>query len=212
MTTLIVVTGKTVSIEILVTVSGYRLTITKPTPKKCPIKVPTNTMSLKQLIQVRLTVINLQCSYLTYLIGLQFLKEHNMNFFPEPDALWYIDGMSDIKHDAMCSHTYLCIGQFCQTHQFRRSAWNVLANCREAIISSRQVIENRAAEQFVEVKITPHDSYFVRVEELCTSLDEVSLFYHLAPPDQEVSVSFYICILQSHLVPSSSEKPVKIAN
>lgn len=110
-----------------------------------------------------------------------------MNFFPEPDAFWYINENIEVKHDAMCNHTYLCIGHFCQTHQFRRSAWNVHADRRVAILLSRQIIENRAAEQFVEVKITPHDAYFVHVEELCTSLDQVSLFYHLAPPDQEVS-------------------------
>lgn len=130
-------------------------------------------------------------------MDLQFLREHNMNFFPELDAFWYINGMSNVKHDAMCNHTYLCIGHFCQTHQFRRSAWNVLANRREAIVLSRQIIENRAAEQFVEVKITPHDAYIVRVEELCTSLDEVSLFHHLTPPDQEVRVSFYFYFITS---------------
>lgn len=111
-----------------------------------------------------------------------------MNFFPEPDAFWYINGTINVKHEAMCYHTYLCIGQFCQTHQFQRSAWNVLANRREAIILSRQIIENRAPEPFAEVKITPHDAYFVRVEELCTSLDIVSLFHHMVPPEQEVSV------------------------
>lgn len=113
-----------------------------------------------------------------------------MNFFPEPDAFWYMNGSINVKHDAMCNHTYLCIGHFCQTHQFCRSAWNVLANCSEAIVLSRQIIEKRAPEPLVEVKITPHDAYFVRVEELCTSLDEVSLHYHLAPPDQEVSSYF----------------------
>lgn len=79
------------------------------------------------------------------------------------------------------------MAHFCQTHQFQWSKWNRLGDRRIAVMMSRQMLENRLPEDFAEIKITPGDAYFVRTEELCTTLDTVVLEYHLEPAVQEVS-------------------------
>lgn len=116
----------------------------------------------------------------------KFLKKSNMNIFPERDTVWYTAD-AHVKHEAMCDHSYKCMGHFCQTHQFTWSQWNRLSDRRIAIVKTRQIVENRQPEPYAELKITPSDAYFVSVEELCTPLDQVQLAYSLVPPEQEVS-------------------------
>lgn len=65
-----------------------------------------------------------------------------MNIFAEIDGMWYVENIS-YKDQSMADHVYKCMGQFCMTHEFKRSTWNSKVGRREAIISVRELIKDQ---------------------------------------------------------------------
>uniref|UniRef100_A0A1A9WBK4 CASC1 C-terminal domain-containing protein n=1 Tax=Glossina brevipalpis TaxID=37001 RepID=A0A1A9WBK4_9MUSC len=106
----------------------------------------------------------------------KILKEKNLNIFPDSDASFYIEnGYYSEKHLATETHTYCCMALHSCFIKFSSSIWNRLAKRRDIILKFLQYEENPSA--VVQVHITPEETRFVEVTEICTKGDEVKLAY-----------------------------------
>uniref|UniRef100_A0A1A9VH26 CASC1 C-terminal domain-containing protein n=1 Tax=Glossina austeni TaxID=7395 RepID=A0A1A9VH26_GLOAU len=106
----------------------------------------------------------------------KIFKEKNINIFPENDASFYIEeGCYSEKHLAMEMHTYCCMALHSCLMKFSSSAWNRLAKRRDIILQFVQCEENPSAT--VQVRITPEQTTFVEVTEICAENDEVKLAF-----------------------------------
>lgn len=185
----ITLSGTAIRLELIVSAEGFRLQILRPRVK--PRRESDDWLTLGELRS--------------------FLHRHNMNIFPDVDTFAYVQRADrpelrlSYKHEPMANHTYAAMGYFCQTHHFQRSVWNRLAGRREAIVQVRQIVENRAAEPFAAVRVTPADAYGVRVEEVCTALTELVLEYHMEPAVQEFSCDMFE-LLTAQSVDKSKKK------
>ncbi|XP_062565797.1 uncharacterized protein LOC134228052 [Armigeres subalbatus] len=155
-------------LNINVTKSGYALEF-QANPQD--ITPPSQELSLDELVK--------------YLIGI------NVNIFPDVDAPFYVSGMTTPKHESMENHSLKCMSAFCLTHNFSNCFWNQYAPFREVLFQSRQVIEGCPEQQLVTVLASPLKAAMVRVEEMCSPLDEVILAYHPTPENQSYYPDVY---------------------
>lgn len=180
-----ILTGREIKLEVTVSPDGYRLFIVKPRLLIYPYAPSTETW---------FTLPQLQAA----------LRERNMDIFPDIDAVAYAQKSADMslpddevplsyKHEPTVNHIYSTMGYYCQTHNFMRSLWNRLSGRREAVLIVHKQNEAGKSGAAVEpalpmqVLVTPERVECVRVEELCTELDQVKLRYPLDPPEQSVS-------------------------
>uniref|UniRef100_A0A1B0GEQ4 CASC1 C-terminal domain-containing protein n=1 Tax=Glossina morsitans morsitans TaxID=37546 RepID=A0A1B0GEQ4_GLOMM len=106
----------------------------------------------------------------------KIFKEKNINVFPENDASFYIEeGYYSEKHLATEMHTYCCMALHSCRMKFSSSTWNRLAKRRDIILQFVQCEENPSAT--VQVHITPEETRFVEVTEICDESDEVKLAF-----------------------------------
>uniref|UniRef100_A0A1A9ZGF4 CASC1 C-terminal domain-containing protein n=1 Tax=Glossina pallidipes TaxID=7398 RepID=A0A1A9ZGF4_GLOPL len=106
----------------------------------------------------------------------KIFKEKNINIFPENDASFYIEeGYYSQKHLATEMHTYCCMALHSCLMKFSSSAWNRLAKRRDIILQFVRCEENPSAT--VQVHITPEETRFVEVKEICDESDEVKLAF-----------------------------------
>uniref|UniRef100_A0A1A9VTK6 CASC1 C-terminal domain-containing protein n=1 Tax=Glossina austeni TaxID=7395 RepID=A0A1A9VTK6_GLOAU len=107
----------------------------------------------------------------------RIFKEKNLNIFPDNDASFYIEnGYFCEKHLPMELHTYNCMTVHCSEMKFTHSQWNRLAKRRDIILQTVQWKDN--PDNTVLMHITPEETTFVEVKEMCTEKrDEVNLSY-----------------------------------
>lgn len=158
-----VVTQNNVTIELKITNLGYVFQIVNM--KNVPFEGNQNPVKINELKKVMASL--------------------NINIFPEIDASWYVDKISE-KHKAMEFHTYKSMAVYCLSHHFRSNAYNRWAHHRVALFESRMIEK----PVFTQVMATPMRTASVFVREKCTPLDIVELDYDLIPASQEVSYNF----------------------
>ncbi|XP_011179379.1 uncharacterized protein LOC105210257 [Zeugodacus cucurbitae] len=102
-----------------------------------------------------------------------------LNIFSNHDARFYIEnGYFSEKHLACELHTYSCIALHCLMLKYTRSDWNRLANRRDIILNFGHCRD--PPENMMQVHITPENSTFVEIKELCSdNLDVFLLDYTL---------------------------------
>ncbi|KAH8395233.1 hypothetical protein KR222_003178, partial [Zaprionus bogoriensis] len=106
--------------------------------------------------------------------------ENNFNIFAENDACFYIEnGYFSEKHLATELHVYDAFAIHCKLVRFYRSDWNRLAQRRSILLCLRNPKDlNEGAD--VTVNVTPDNSTFVEMSELCSDdLDVIKLNYQL---------------------------------
>ncbi|XP_053691315.1 uncharacterized protein LOC128739839 [Sabethes cyaneus] len=179
LTTILTLECVSLTVEIRVTKSGYRVAF-HDAPKQ-DISVPVNEVTLDELKQ--------------------YLAQANVTIFPEPDAPFYVRKMTSAKHQSMEIHNLKAMAAFCLTHNFRSSFWNRYCSAREALIEYRQPIEGRKKPQFTTVMMSPQAVSSVTVKELCSPLDLVLLEYCPTPANQSYNPDVY------HLLKDTLEEP-----
>ncbi|XP_068150031.1 uncharacterized protein [Drosophila tropicalis] len=105
-------------------------------------------------------------------------QEKNVNIFAEHDAKFYIEnGYYSLKMLALEYHVYDAMAVHCKMIKFFRSEWNRLATRRNIVLCLRNPKDpNEGAE--VTCRVTPDNSTFVEVSELCSDdLDVFKLHY-----------------------------------
>uniref|UniRef100_A0A1A9ZL85 CASC1 C-terminal domain-containing protein n=1 Tax=Glossina pallidipes TaxID=7398 RepID=A0A1A9ZL85_GLOPL len=107
----------------------------------------------------------------------RLFKEKNVNIFPDNDASFYVEnGYFCEKHLAMELHTYSCMTVHCSQMKFTHSQWNCLAKRRDIILQAVQWKDN--PDNTVLMHVTPEETTFVEVKEMCTEeREEVKLSY-----------------------------------
>ncbi|KAL9900468.1 uncharacterized protein ACN427_007674 isoform 1-T1 [Glossina fuscipes fuscipes] len=107
----------------------------------------------------------------------RIFKEKNVNIFPDNDATFYIEnGYFCEKHLAMELHTYNCMTVHCSEMKFNHCQWNRLAKRRDIILQAVQWKDN--PDNSVIMHVTPEETTFVEVNEMCTEeREEVKLSY-----------------------------------
>ncbi|KAI9584329.1 hypothetical protein GQX74_006224 [Glossina fuscipes] len=106
----------------------------------------------------------------------KIFKEKNINIFPENDASFYIEqGCYSQKHLATEMHTYCCMALHSCLMKFSSSIWNRWAKRRDIILHFVKYQENPSAT--LQVHITPEETRFVEVTEICAQSDEVKLAF-----------------------------------
>lgn len=145
-------------------------------------------------------------------------KEKHLNIFAEHDARFYIEngklfmtfmiyssysiyiykymeliyiyiGYFSEKHLATELHTYNCMATHCNHMKFISSQWNRLAQRRDIILHFIDIEDT--PDNMVLVRITPDESTFVEITELCSDdLDVIKLQY--TPTWRNVTVITFI--------------------
>uniref|UniRef100_A0A1A9W5X3 CASC1 C-terminal domain-containing protein n=1 Tax=Glossina brevipalpis TaxID=37001 RepID=A0A1A9W5X3_9MUSC len=115
-------------------------------------------------------------------------KEKNLNIFPDNDACFYVEnGYFSEKHLAMELHTYKCMAIHCSQMKFSHCQWNRLAKRRDIILQFVQYKDN--PDNTVVVHVTPEETTFVEVREMCTEdVNEVNLSY--TPTWRNIDISY----------------------
>ncbi|XP_044312696.1 uncharacterized protein LOC108043359 isoform X2 [Drosophila rhopaloa] len=106
------------------------------------------------------------------------LQDMNLNVFAELDACFYIDqGYFSQKHLAAELHIYDAIAVHAKLMEFSHSQWNRLASNRDLVLCLRNPKDVHDGAE-VTVRVTPENSTFVEVTELCTeNLNAIRLNY-----------------------------------
>ncbi|XP_037885622.1 uncharacterized protein LOC119635113 [Glossina fuscipes] len=104
-------------------------------------------------------------------------RDRNLNIFADHDACFYIEnGDFSEKHLAMEMHTYCCMALHCTQMIYTYSKWNRLAKRRDIILHYIHYKDN--PDNTVLLHVTPEETTFVEVSELCSnSIEEVLLAY-----------------------------------
>ncbi|XP_055904331.1 uncharacterized protein LOC129940111 [Eupeodes corollae] len=91
------------------------------------------------------------------------IQEKYLNIFPEPDALWYVNGDFSEKHLAAELHTYDCMSLNSFKIKYHNSNWNKLSNRRTMVLAIGELKE--LVTDLSLIKITPEDALFVEIKE-----------------------------------------------
>lgn len=118
-------------------------------------------------------------------------RDKNLNIFADHDACFYIEnGSFSEKHLAMEMHTYCCMALHCTNMIYTYSKWNGLAKRRDIILHYVHYKDN--PDNTVLLHVTPEETTFVEVSELCSdTVEEVLLAYTLTWRNVNVRVIPY---------------------
>lgn len=122
---------------------------------------------------------------------LPLLSAHLLPFLSFP---YFTVGYFSEKHLATELHTYNCMASHCNHMNFTSSQWNRLASRRDIVMHFLDTADTE--DNRVLVRITPDESSFVEITELCSDSEDI-INLQFTPTWRNVTVKHHY--LQYHL-------------